>query len=84
MCVCPRVRLQLPPKKMKEGLCQASNDRVRSLFCAIVFALEAFYEKSLYDSRAPTLLCASIHFNLCQGRLTALQQIKGFKPKENK
>lgn len=78
MCMCVCVSAIFPKRKnIEEGLFQSSNDRVCSLFCAIVFALEAFYEKSLYDSRAPTLLSASIHFDLFQGRLTALHSIKG-------
>ena len=46
VCLSPCVRLQFP-KKPEEGPCRASNDRVSSLFCAIVFSLGGFYEKSL-------------------------------------
>lgn len=70
LCMCvSAIFSQKKGKKQhrREGRCQASNDRVCSLFCATVFALEACYEKSLCDSRAPTLLCASIHYDLLQG-----------------
>lgn len=81
VCVCRSV-LPIFQKNFKRDC--SKHQTTMSLFCAKVFALEAFYEKSLYDSRAPTLLCGSLHFDLFQCRLTELHLIKGYKPKEKK
>jgi len=88
VCVCVCVCLsEIPPFSKKKRLCQASNDGVCSLFCATVFALEAFSEKSLHDWRAPSLLsalCSLLHPLRCvadatrpdQGIQTETEQIK--------
>ena len=71
---------------MEEGPCQASNNRVCSLFCAIVFALEAFFfhEKSLWLKSSHSALSPHPVWFIFQGRLTPLHLIKGVKRQWNK
>lgn len=70
VCVCVFVCNFLKNRKRDCAKLQTAG----SALCSgpYVFALGAFYDKSLYDSRAPTLLCATIHFYLFQGRLTVM------------
>lgn len=75
MCVCVCLQFFHKEKKYRRGT--VPSFKRQGLLFVLCHSVCTFYEKSLYDSRAPSLLSASIHFDLFQGRLTALHSIKG-------
>lgn len=77
MCVSVCVSTIFPKRKKKYRRGTVPSFKRQGLLFVLCHSVCTFYEKSLYDSRAPTLLSASIHFDLFQGRLTALHSIKG-------